>query len=154
MTAKHMWNLFRNRSGIETKDYDAWAFGDEPDKLAKLVLDGKKCATASVYELYEYDGERLPEAGTYSVVLDSNDQAVCVIRDTEVKVVPFRDVDPEHAYLEGEGDRSLEHWREVHEKLFREWLAEAEKTFSEDTKVVLERFEVVFSGQEPDSQPR
>ena len=139
-----MWNLFKQRSQVKTDEYEVWAFGDVPDELAQLVLEGKKCATASVYELYEYDGEKLPEVGQYNVILDSNDRAVCVIRDTSVKVVPFCEVDEKHAYLEGEGDRSLEHWREVHSKVFREWLSEAKREFSDTTKIVLEQFEVVF----------
>ena len=139
-----MWLAFMKKSGITSDVYDSWAFGDDADKLAALVLEGKKTATASVYDLYEYDGERLPKAGEYSVVLDSKDRAVCIIRDTEVTVVPFKDVDEDHAFREGEEDRSLERWREVHRKLFTEWLAEAGMTFSEDTKVVLEKFETVF----------
>ena len=57
MTAKQMWNKFKTMSHIADNAYDSWAFGDEPDMLASLVLQGKKNATASVYELYELDGE-------------------------------------------------------------------------------------------------
>ena len=64
-----------------------------------------------------------------------------------LKVVPFKDVDAEHARLEGEGDLSLDYWRSVHEKLFRQWLTEAGTAFSEDTKVVLERFKTVYRPQ-------
>ena len=149
-----MWDLFRKKSRIETREFEEWAFGDIPDELAKLVVEGKKRATASVYELYEYDGETVPKVGGYSVILDSKDQAVCVIVDTDVKIVPFRDVDEEQARLEGEGDLSLEYWRKVHRECFTEWMAEAGRTFNDDTKVVLETFKVVFSGQEPTSQHR
>ena len=139
-----MWHQFRKKSGTTAEEYDSWAFGDIPDELAKLVLEGKKKATASVYELYEYDNERLPKVGDYSVILDSKDQAVCVIKNTDVKIVPFKDVTEEHAVLEGEGDGSLEYWRKVHSDCFSTWLSEARKTFSENTKIVLERFDVVF----------
>ena len=37
----------------------------------------------------------------------TDEPAACVIRDTKVSVVPFHQVSPEHAYKEGEGDRSL-----------------------------------------------
>ncbi len=154
MTAKQMWDLFRKRNRIETQEHDEWAFGDAPDELAQLVLEGKKRATASVYELYEYDGEKLPQVGGYSVIMDSKDQAVCVIVNTDVRIVPFCEVDEEQARLEGEGDLSLEYWRKVHRECFKEWMEEASRTFGEDTKVVLETFRVVFSGKEPVSQPR
>ena len=101
MTAREMWLLFKKKNSINTDTYEVWAFGDEPDELARLVLEGKKTATASVYDLYGYDNEPLPKAGEYSVIIDSQDRAVCVIRDTEVAIVPFKDVDDEQAYREG-----------------------------------------------------
>ena len=144
MTAKEMWHLFCNRSRPGTDEYEAWAFGGDPDKLASLVLAGTKTATASAYDLYAYDNEDLPKPGDYNVVLDSGDNAICVIRNTAVSVVPFKDVDEHHARREGEGDLSLEHWREVHRDLFTQWLEEAGLEFSDDMPVVLETFEVVF----------
>ena len=144
MTDKQMWHRFRKQSGVTVEKYDSWSFGDIPDELAKLVLEGKKTATASVYELYEYDNEELPKVGNYSVILDSKDQAVCVVVDTEVKIVPFSKVDSDHAKLEGEGNGSLEYWRQVHGECFSKWMEEAGKKFTENTKIVLERFEVVF----------
>ena len=144
MTDKEMWSAFCRQSNIQGTDYDSWAFGDDADKLASLVLEGRKSATASVYDLYAYDNEELPEVGSYSVILDSEDNAVCVIRDTEVRVVPFKDVDADHARLEGEGDLSLSYWRDVHKRCFTGWMNEAGMPFDEDTKVVLEKFEVVF----------
>ena len=144
MTEKEMWKAFCKESGNDTENYEAWAFGDDADRLASLVLEGKKSATASVYELYAYDNEELPEVGDLSIILDSEDRAVCIIRDTEVRVVPFRDVDEEHARLEGEGDLSLSYWREVHKKVFTEWMKETGMAFKDSTEVVLEKFEVVF----------
>ena len=144
MTAREMWLLFKKKSGINSDTYEAWAFGDEPETLAKLVLEGRKTATASVYDLYLYDNDPIPKAGEYSIITDENNKAVCVIRNTEVTVVPFRDVDEEQARREGEGDLSLDYWRDVHEKCFSQWLEEAGMKFSWDTKIVLEKFEVVF----------
>ena len=144
MTAREMWLLFRKKNSIDTDSYEVWAFGDEPDELAQLVLEGKKTATASVYDLYGYDSEPLPKAGEYSVIIDSQDRAVCVIRDTEVTIVPFKDVDEDQAWREGEGDRSLEYWRSVHRECFSKWLEDAGMTFTENTRIVLEKFDVVF----------
>ena len=138
MTAEEMWE----RSGL-TGRYEAWAFGEAPDKLAELVLRGVKTATCSSYDLYEADGEPLPKEGDYSVILDSEGSAVCVIRTTKVHVEEFRRVSEEHAYKEGEGDRSLEYWRKVHESFLTNELASINKTFDVNTKVVCEEFEVV-----------
>ena len=139
MTAEELWK----RSGI-SGTYEAWAFGEAADKLAELVIRGIKTATCSAYDLYGIEGEPVPEAGEYSVILDSKDEAVCIIRTTKVTVIPFNRVSEEHAFKEGEGDRSLEYWREVHESFLSRELASVRLEFNEETKVVCEEFEVVF----------
>ena len=139
MTAQEMWNA----SGIRA-EYEAWAFGDDPDTLAELVRTGVKTATASAYPFYELEGEDLPKAGEYSVILDTKDEAVCIIRTTKVYVTPYREVTAEQAWKEGEGDRSLDYWRRVHEAFFRKELEAVGLTFTEDMGVVCEEFEVVY----------
>ena len=49
MTAREMWLVFSKKNKPDTDDYEAWSFGDDPEELARLVLEGKKTATASVY---------------------------------------------------------------------------------------------------------
>ena len=136
--------MFCAKNRPETNKYEAWAFGGAPDKLASLVLDGSKTATASAYDLYAYDNEEIPKPGDYSVILDSADNAICVIRDTSVSVVPFKDVDENHARREGEGDMTLDYWRRAHRECFSQWMDEAGKKFTDDTLIVLEKFELVF----------
>ena len=139
MTAEEMWK----QSGL-AGEYDAWSFGDDTDGLAALVRAGIKTATCSAYDLYEIEDEGLPQAGDTSVILDSRDEAVCIIRTTRVYTVPFDGVSAEHAFREGEGDRSLEYWRQVHEAFFKDELASAGLEFSGDSRVVCEEFEVVY----------
>ena len=90
------------------------------------------------------EDEPLPAEGEYSVILDSMDNAVCVIQTTKVSVIPFNEVTEEHAFKEGEGDKSLEYWREVHEKFFTECMEESGLEFTSDMKVVCEEFAVVY----------
>lgn len=143
MTAKEMWSAFTKHRPTDA-EYEAWAFGDDADTLARLVLEGVKTATASAYPLYEQEGEALPQAGDYSVVLDSQEEAICVIRNTRVYVSPYHQVTADHARKEGEGDRSLAYWRKVHEAFFREELSQAGLTFAEDMPVVCEEFERLY----------
>lgn len=146
-TDKQMWKEFCMASGVDEKTpYEAWAFGsDNPNKLASLVLKGEKTATTSVYELYEFEGEEIPKVGEYSVVLNKDGYAVCVIRDTDVEVKRFCDVDGKFAQAEGEGDKSLKYWRSVHREVFTpELKEETGRDFTDDTKVVCETFEVVY----------
>ena len=143
MNAQEMWNLYSTQENIAA-DYEAWAFGDDADKLAQLTLDGTKSATASAYPLYELEDEELPKAGEYSVILDSQDNAVCVIKTIKVYVAPFDEVSERHAYKEGEGDRSLAYWRKVHEEFFQSELKEAGLVFDEKMDVVCEEFIRVY----------
>ena len=139
MTSEEMWQ----KSGLSGV-YEAWSFGDAPDKLADLVLRGIKTATCSAYDLYSIDKEPLPKAGDYSIILNSKDEAVCIIQTLKVYVTEFKKVSEEHAYKEGEGDRTLEYWRKVHEDFLRKELASADQTFDENTRVVCEEFVVVY----------
>ncbi len=143
MTAEKMWETYTRDKQI-TADYDSWAFGDDADALVNLVLEGKKTATASAYSFYELEGESLPEAGQYSVILNSREEAVCIILTEKVFVVPFSEVDNRQAWKEGEGDRSLSYWRNVHERFFREELSQIGLGFDESMKVVCEEFIRVY----------
>lgn len=141
ITAEELWK----ESGL-TGTYEAWSFGEAPDKLAELVVQGIKTATCSAYDLYEINNEPVPQAGDHSIILNSNEEAVCIIRTVRVYVTEFDKVTEEHAFREGEGDRSLEYWRMVHESFLTNELASVNKTFDGKTKVVCEEFEVVYRG--------
>lgn len=124
----------------------AWAFGateQEADELLALVLAGTKTATASAHTDYELEDEPLPQPGTLGIVLDGAGHPRALVETTDVRVVAFDQVDVEHAHLEGEGDRSLEHWRAVHERFFTEHAADG---FDPQMLLVLERFRVVYAG--------
>ena len=140
-----MWKAFCMTSGVsEDAPYEAWAFGDECDKLADLVKCGIKRGTSSAYEIYAIEGEEIPREGEYNVILDSSDKAVCVTKTLRVYVTPFSEVDSRHARLEGEGDLSLGYWRRVHERFFTEELHSVGMPFSDTMPVVCEEFELVY----------
>ena len=126
--------------------YAAWGFGD-PDKpelmtkLGLLVRDGPKRATTSRADEYGEDsGEALPRPGDHSVVLDGEGRPLCIIRTTAVEIRPFGAVDERFAWDEGEGDRSLRHWRAAHEWYFDS----VGLPVDDETPVVLERFAKVW----------
>ena len=144
MTGKELWKAFIEANGLTDCEHEEWAFGVDANLLAHLVISGEKTATASVYPLYEIEGEPLPMEGEYSIILDANDNAVCVIQTIKVSVVPFNEVTEEHAFKEGEGDKSISYWKHVHETCFTQWLQDAGLQFSEDIKVVCEEFIMVY----------
>ena len=100
-----------------------WGFGATPehaDGLLALVLAGVKTGTASYVWEYESDGEPLPEAGGFDVILDGSGAPQAVIETLSVDVVPFDEVTAEHAHAEGEDDRTLESWRRIHREFFEQ----------------------------------
>lgn len=121
----------------------AWQFGGIPDELAQLVKDGVKSATCSLHLHYELENEPLPMVNDYSIVLNSKDEPVCIIRTSDVKIMPMKEVPLDFAYAEGEGDLSYEHWRKVHIEFFTNELKGVGRVFSEDMLLVCERFELI-----------
>lgn len=141
MNAQEMWNLFTNNESLE---YEAWAFGDDADLLADLVIKGIKTATSSNYIFYELENEELPKVNEYSIILNSKDEAVCIIQTTNVYVTPFNEVSEEHAYKEGERNRTLQDWIDIHKDFFGNELKSIGKEFQDDMLVVCEEFQVVY----------
>ena len=144
MKSDQMWQAYKILNQTIGDKIDAWAFGVEADYLAELVLMGQKTATSSAFDLYAVGNEPLPKENELSVILDSKENAICIIETTKVEVIPFKEVSEDHAYKEGEGDKSLAYWRQVHEEVFTEWMSEAGLTFTPDSKVVLEEFRKVY----------
>lgn len=146
------WSGFCRSAGLsEDHPFQAWAFGDGPemaDALAVLVIGGPKRATAGLVADYEADGDPLPKAGDYSVILDGAGRPVAVIRATEVRIVPFADVDEAFAFDEGEGDRTLAWWRDAHWEFFTRQCAARGEVMDEAQPVVLERFELVYTDRD------
>ena len=114
----------------------SFAFGDGAalaDELLGLVVKGIKTATCST--------EDEPNTSTPDerwVVLDGKGEPRCVIESTEVTYRRFGEVDAAFAYAEGEGDRSLAHWRDAHRRYFGRM-----GKFSDDMMLMCERFRLV-----------
>ncbi|MFC5734615.1 ASCH domain-containing protein [Cytobacillus gottheilii] len=139
------WNEYCSLHQLENVTYkDAFQFGAEPDWLADLVVEGKKTATTSGHVFYELENEPLPQAGEYSIVLNSSDEPVAIIKIDSVEVLPMDEVSEEFALAEGEGDYAF--WWEAHENFFRNELKTYNLEFAPNMVVVCERFTKVYSG--------
>lgn len=140
------WQNFCDKHNLnENIPYDAWAFGmtdEQADELANLVNQNIKTATTSAYELYDKD-ETLPQVGEFSIILNSVGQPVGVIQEKCVEIIPYNLISAEHAYHEGEGDRSYNYWRKVHDNFFEKEYQEAEKIFYPQAPMVCEVFEKI-----------
>lgn len=154
MTANHTEAFWREYletlppdSPVRSEHYEAESFGDSPqmvDELGALVESGTKTATCSALWEYEAENEPLPEAGAKCIVLDGSDEPLCIIETVEVEIRPYNKVDAQFAYAEGEGDRSLEKWRDAHWRFFKRSLAEIGKEPTPEMPLVCERFRVIY----------
>ena len=114
----------------------AFAFGDGPelaDELLGLVIRGIKTATCSTE-----DEPNTSTPGERWIVRDGHGEPRCVIETTEVSYRRFDEVEANFAFEEGEGDRSLDHWRKAHRAYFTR-----QGKFSEDMMLMCERFRLV-----------
>lgn len=147
----NMWENYlistgENRNNTK-KQYSTWYFSnneEEANHLLDLVMKGEKTGTCSLHYWYTVDNEQLPEPGEYSIITNWEGVAQCITKTKKVIILPFKDVTEELAAMEGEGDKSLEYWRNVHIRFFTEELKEVGKQFNEDMNIVYEEFEVVY----------
>lgn len=145
------WQSFLNSypaaGEVAPQAYQAWAFGNTPemaDRLGDLVVQGIKTATASLVWVLEQGQEPYPVVGEYSIILDGRGMPICIIQTTDLTVVPFMQVEEEHAYLEGEGDRSLEYWRQVHWEFFGGECKLIGRAPDDQMPIMCERFRLVY----------
>lgn len=109
-----------------------WSFGIDNDKLIELVLQGKKTATTSNYNIND-----LPIIGEQSIIKYDNGKDACIIETIDYKILKFRDIDAALSNLEGEG--AHESWKRNHIKFFKKY----DDNFNDDTLVVFETFRLV-----------
>ena len=108
---------------------DAWQMGDSPElasELADLIKKGIKTASCGSFASYQQE-KSAPRIAP-----------VCVTRLVSMRLVRFCDVTEEFARKEGEGDLSLQYWRNEHQRFFTR-----EGHFSKDMELIAEEFEVV-----------
>ncbi|MFL7871294.1 MAG: ASCH domain-containing protein [Anaerolineales bacterium] len=134
-------------SPYRNKTYVSEGWGDGPemaDELGALIAAGTKTATCSALWEWEAEGESPPETGTVTIVLDGRGRPLCIVETTEVTVRKYNEVDANFAREEGEGDLSLEYWREAHKNFFSRYLPKIGREFSEDMPLVCERFRLIY----------
>lgn len=139
------WEAFCAATGLDPETpFQAWYFGDgEPlaTNLLALVRSGQKRATACLKLACDAVPAGAPVLHGYSVVTDAAGHPGAVIRTTELRWLPFDEVDAAFAFDEGEGDRTLEDWREGHWRFFSAECAHMGVVMSGDLLVGCERFE-------------
>ena len=147
-STEKFWQDFcaKNSKVNSDEPYQVWFFGDSQKmarELAELVISGKKSATASLVEFNEKHPGIAPVKEVFSVVTDFEGIPLCVIQTTEIRHLPFKEVDAQFAFDEGESDQRLDYWREVHQRYFTKEAAEFNLEFNEKSLIACEKFKLL-----------
>ena len=134
-------------SPYHKKTYIAEGWGDNPamaDELGALIIQGTKTATCSALWEWESEGNPIPQKGLITIALDGRGEPLCIVETVEVTIRKYNQVDSDFAHDEGEGDLSLNYWREAHRNYFSRLLLKIGKQLSEDMPLVCERFKLIY----------
>ena len=148
-TVEQFWGRFlaANPQIDRSTPYQVWYFSDNSEaarELAELVIIGRKTATASLKSVNDAEPEKAPVSGGYSVVTGFEGEPLCVLQTTKIRHTPFNEVDARFASDEGEGDQSLEYWRQVHWDYFSREAPQYGLVFDERSVICCERFRLLF----------
>ena len=131
---------------------DAFAFGGAGplgQELAQLVLSNTKRATTSLPIEFTSLNEAFPVVGNVSIILDGGLRPVAIIERTSIESIPFALVSAEYAKIEGEGDGSLDYWRQAHTEYFSEVCNRLGGHFNQNTAVLCQTFRMVWPMSSP-----
>ncbi len=138
-------SLQRAEALLRTPIAEAWGDNAElADRLGNLIVAGVKTATCSSLWDWEIRQEPLPEIGLKTIVLNSQNQPMCIVETTEVTIRVFEAVDGNFAFDEGEGERSLESWRAGHWRFFTRTLKPLHLQPTLEMPLVCEHFKVIY----------
>ncbi len=116
----------------------------DANTCAELVKNDIKRATAHALLSLQLNNTPLPKIGDLFVVTDWPGTPKCIVKTTSVKLLPYFTINAEHARLEGEGDKSLEHWQRNHWAYYTRELKPFNRYPSQSMIVVFERFEKIY----------
>ena len=134
-------------SAYHSKTYVAEGWRDSPamaDELGALIVQRLKTATCSSLWEWEAEGNPIPQKGLVTIALDGRREPLCIVETVEVTIRNYNEVDPNFAHDEGEGDLSLQYWREAHKNYFSRVLPKIGREFSEEMPLVCERFKLIY----------
>ena len=113
------------------------------EELLELIRIGRKRAGTGLLWASEADGQSLPKVGDIEIVLNHRNRAALITRIVAVEVLPYSEVTPEYASIEGEGDGSLSYWRQAHWSFFSRECSRISREPTESMPVVCSVFEVL-----------
>lgn len=145
-----LWNEFLSKNpNNKTKEIlGSFYFCDnkkDANECAELVVKGIKQATATSLWWFEKNNEPLPKIGDQYIVTDWNGNAKAVIETTKIELTQYNKITAGFAETEGEGDKSLEYWKRVHQAYYTREMKPYNETFDENMIIVCEYFKTLYT---------
>lgn len=116
----------------------------DADECAELVERGIKQATTHSLWWFQTHNEKRPTVGDLAVVTDWDGNPKAIIKTTKIRIVKFKDISEQYAFIEGEGDQSLAYWKKVHRDYYSREMAGHHESVSPEMELVCEYFETVW----------
>ena len=117
----------------------------DADECADLVVKDIKKATATSLWWFRQHNEILPKVGDLAIVTDWKGNPKAIINTTKIEHVAFNQITAEFAEIEGEGDKSLKYWKEVHQAYYEREMKTYSDEFDENMIIVYEHFRRIYS---------
>ena len=148
-SAEQLWHAYNESTDTNGASYQTRWFGQqnnpaEVTALADAILAWTKTATTTPLDSYTAEQIAIPQVGDYNVLLNGDMKPVAILKTVVSELIPFYRISAEHAYHEGDGDRTIGDWRKRKTAEFTPTLEEHGKNLSSDTPMVSEVFEVVY----------
>ncbi|MBU3027625.1 ASCH domain-containing protein [Zobellia galactanivorans] len=149
-SVQEMWERFTTSypEFKEEEQPESWFFHDneeDANRLAELVVQGKKQAGSGLYSWYKEAKANLPSVGTKHIITDFDGTARAIIETKKVDTIPFNQISEAYAALDmGTTNEALQKWKKAHWDFFASTMKESEKQATEDMLVVCEYFETLW----------
>ena len=111
---------------------------------ADLVVKSIKRATSTSLRYFEKHKEKLPKVEDLYIITDWSGNPQALVKVKKVEVLQFQEITTEHAYIEGEGDKSLDYWRKVHWEYYTREMKQWNEQPTEQMLIVYEQFDRIW----------
>jgi uncharacterized protein YhfF len=131
------------------KYFEAPAWGNSAelaDRICQSILSGIKTTTSSLLWSQKKKQWTIEKPGDKSIVLDSQQNPVCITETVEVSVKPFNQVDADFVYHYGEGDRTLNFWNKNMWEYYQEECKALGNIAEKDMPIICLAFKVIYRG--------
>ena len=132
---------------IEMPDY--WHFHnnrEDANRLAELILTGKKRAMSEPYSWYENGDMEMDKIGAKHIIIDFDGKAQAIIEITSIDTIPFNQISKDFAALDmGTDIEPLKKWKKAHWDFFSTVMKQDGKKPTEEMLVVCEWFETIWT---------